>query len=238
MPDPPAFNPVDEAQRNERLHHFSHALKNRLGGLWQAATLLHDLPDGPERKQLLDLAERNFFNGARELEELMEDFRVPRGLSIRKRSKVSIGPIVEQCIGNISFRTNKKEQKAELMVKGPSEVYGDHDMLRQLVEALLSNASKFSPARTTIKVDVRTEADQVCVLVEDQGVGLSEEDLDRVFMRYVILGSRSTAGESQARSTLARAKQWAEAHHGSLEAYSNGLGKGSSFTVRLPRAKD
>ncbi|HRO40827.1 MAG TPA: hypothetical protein PLZ25_13010, partial [Flavobacteriales bacterium] len=69
MPDTPlALDWADDDQRNERLHQFAHALKNRLGSIWQAAALLHDLPEGPERRLLLDLAEKNYFQGARELE--------------------------------------------------------------------------------------------------------------------------------------------------------------------------
>jgi signal transduction histidine kinase len=64
-------------------------------------------------------------------------------------------------------------------------------------------------------------------------VGLSGKDLEEIFTRYAMLSSQSTGGESQARSTLSRAKQWAEAQGGTLSASSQGIGKGSSFTVAL-----
>lgn len=237
MPDLcPPFDPGNGPQRNERLHHFSHALKNRLGSLWQAATMLHDLPEGPERAQLLAMAEKNYFNGARELERLMDDFSVPRGISRLERVRTDIRPLLEQCIRNIAFRTDKKDQHVRLRMDQGLELDGDRRILEQLFEALLSNASKFSPKGSSIEVDARKEATTIVVDIQDHGVGLEPEDLKEVFSRYAMLSSRSTDGESQARSTLARAMQWAQAHGGEMSAFSDGDGKGSLFRVRLPSA--
>ncbi len=230
----PQFNPLDPVQRNERLHRFSHALKNRLGGLWQAAAMLHDLPEGPERRQLLELAERNFFNGAAELEQLMDDFAVPRGNSKVQRAPVELVGLLRECIGDIGFRLERKHQEVDLAATGTVLINGDRQVLHQLFEALLSNASKFSPQGSRIQVTLSEDGHALAVAVADRGIGLSPEDLEKVFVRYAMLGSRTTDGESQARSTLARAKQWAEVHGGSLEAASGGYGKGSTFTVRLP----
>ncbi|MBS1568158.1 MAG: HAMP domain-containing histidine kinase [Bacteroidetes bacterium] len=230
----PPFNPLDLVQRNERLHHFSHALKNRLGGLWQAAAMLHDLPEGPERRQLLELAERNFFNGAAELEQLMDDFAVPRGISKVQCAPVDVVGLLRECISDINYRLERKQQQVILEGPATATLGGDRQVLRQLFEALLSNASKFSPKGSPVHVALSADEHAVSVAVTDRGVGLSPEDLEKVFVRYAMLGSHATDGESQARSTLARAKQWAEAHGGSLHAASAGGGKGSTFTVHLP----
>lgn len=237
MPDPGThFNPADRLQRNERLHHFSHALKNRMGSLWQAAAMLHDLPEGPERGQLLEMAEKNFFNGAAELERLMDDFDVPRGVTAIQRAPVDLAGLLRESIENIGFRIQRKGQHVTFSDGGAAQVIGDRPVLLQLFEALLSNASKFSPHGSSITVEAAAEGGLAQVIVRDQGVGLSGQDLEQVFVRYALLASRSTDGESQARSTLARAKQWAELHGGSLQADSDGPGKGAKFTVRLPAA--
>lgn len=237
MPDGQVpFDPCNTPMRDERLHQFSHALKNRLGSLWQAAVLLHDLPEGPERAQLLAMAEKNYFNGAHELECLMDDFSVPRGISTVQRTPLELNGLLEQCIGNITYRTEKKTQHVIFRADDALKVDGDRHVLEQLFEALLSNASKFSPKESSIEVTAKRLAGEVLVEIRDHGVGLTVEDLQEVFKRYAILSSRSTDGESQARSTLARAKQWTQAHGGSLTAASSGAGKGSCFSVRLPLA--
>lgn len=235
MPDRgTAFDPGNEAQRNERLHHFSHALKNRLGSLWQAATLLHELPEGPERRQLLELAERSYFAGAGELEHLMDDFAVPRGIASLQREAVDLAGLIESCIANIAFRTERKDQAVECNFRAALAVIGDRSVLQQLIEALLSNASKFTPKGGKIHVDLCQDNGMACIRVTDNGTGLSPEDLQQAFRRYAILSSRSTDGESQARSTLARARSWAEAHGGTLDAASAGKGQGCTFQLCLP----
>ncbi|HRN36566.1 MAG TPA: HAMP domain-containing sensor histidine kinase [Flavobacteriales bacterium] len=234
MPDTPlALDWADDDQRNERLHQFAHALKNRLGSIWQAAALLHDLPEGPERRLLLDLAEKNYFQGARELEALLDDFRVPRGVTKLQRAPLDLAAVVQRSIANNAFRTRKKEQEVRFMQE-PAIVDGDAQVLEQLFDALLSNASKFSPQGASVEVALRRDGNSAVVEVLDHGVGLAEADLKQVFTRYALLGSRSTAGESQARSTLARARQWAELHGGTLSANSQGPGYGSTFTATLP----
>lgn len=230
------FDPCNAPQRDERLHQFSHALKNRLGSLWQAAAMLHDLPEGPERAQLLAMAEKSYFNGARELESLMDDFSVPRGISKVQRAPLELNGLLEKCIGNIAYRTEKKTQTVIFHADEALTMDGDRHVLEQLFEALLSNASKFSPKGSSIEVSAKRNDGEVLVEIRDRGIGLTEQDLKDVFNRYVILSSRSTDGESQARSTLARARQWAQAHDGTLSATSSGTGKGSCFSVRLPLA--
>ena len=237
MPEQDAsFDPNDIHQREERLHQFSHALKNRLGSMWQAATMLHDIPEGIERGQLLAMAEKNYFNGARELEQLMEDFSVPRGITTIHPAAVELRPLLAKCITNIGFRTVKKQQEVRFSSDEDLTSMGDQHMLEQLFEALLSNASKFSPTGAVIEVCVRKQTDAAVIDVNDHGVGLTEADLHDVFTRYAILSTRSTDGESQARGTLARAKQWAQLHGGTLTVTSAGPGHGSQFSVTLPLA--
>lgn len=230
----PAFDPHDTRQRDERLHRFSHDLKNRLGNMWQAVTLLGSLPEGPDRDQVIALAERSYFNGARALEELMDDFAVPRGITSIRPVQVALPELLEKCVANIRYRTQGKQQEVQVNAAGPITVMGDPEVLEQLFEALLSNASKFSPKGSVINLQAQQQDHTVVVEVQDHGAGLSEADLRDIFTRYAILGSRSTAGESQARGTLARAAQWAQVHGGTLTAHSAGEGQGSQFRVTLP----
>lgn len=228
------IDPDDSGQRNERLHQFAHGLKNRLGAIWQAATMLHDLPEGPERGQLLAMAEKNYFQAARELEGLMDDLKVPRGITTLRTAPVDMLPLVERCIANVEYRTTGKQQHIQLQARALPLLNADPEVLGQLVEALFSNASKFSPAGSVIEVALHPEGGHALLEVRDHGVGLTAEDLQDIFTRYAMLSSKSTHGESQARSTLARARQWAVLHGGSLVARSDGRNLGSTFSLRLP----
>ncbi|MBS1582887.1 MAG: HAMP domain-containing histidine kinase [Bacteroidetes bacterium] len=223
----------DEA-RNERLHTFAHDLKNRMGALWEALRLVRELPDGPEREEVLAFAERNFFNGQAEVERLMDDFRVPRDPAQVQQAPVELRALIAKAVQGLAFRFDKKQQTVE--VEGPEAltVQGDAHLLEQLFDALLSNASKFSPRGACVRVTLRTYKGHAVAAVQDPGVGLTDVDLGRVFVRYALLSSRSTDGEMQARGTLARARRWAQGHRGTLDATSPGPGQGATFTVRLP----
>ena len=113
---------------------------------------------------------------------------------------------------------------------------GDPQVLEQLFEALLSNASKFAAKGTVIELSAQKREEVAIIEVKDQGSGLTEDDLKEIFTRYAILSTRSTDGESQARGTLARAQQWAQLHGGAVTATSAGPGHGSQFSVSLPLA--
>lgn len=228
---------TDLQARHEQLHRFSHDLKNKLGALWQAAKLLHELPPGPEHDQLIAMAENSYFAGARAVERLLDDFSVPRGVETPGPEPVDLVPLLETCAASMGFRTGPKQQRFIILAEVNDRVLADRGMLVRLLEALFSNASKFSPTGAEINVSAKVLDHTVRLTVEDPGVGLSETDLQDVFTRYAMLSSRTTGGESQARSTLHRARQWAVVQGGDLRATSNGPGKGSAFTLTLPVAR-
>lgn len=234
MPETP-LRPADDRQA-ERLHTFAHDIKNRIGSLWEAIRLLRTGPvEGVSADELLAFAERGFFHAQRDLEDLLDDFGVERGIKAG-RAAFSLKKSVSDALANEGFRLRKKGQSVEL--RGPDDplAQGDGPLTTQLIQALISNASKFSPKGAVISVDLAASADTCTVRVTDRGCGLSNEDLALVFKRYTILASRGTDGEPQSRGTLARAWQWAKAQNGSLEASSMGLGHGCVFTLRLPTA--
>ena len=217
----------------ERLHHFAHDLRNRLAGIQQVLTQLDDVAQS-DRAQLIEFAEQQYFRAMRSTEELLDAFAVERGVGVLSFVTIDLHAVVTDALAALQHRF---ERKSQLVVIGMDEnvhVPGDVHWLRELILALLSNASKFGASAGVIRVHLRKEPAHAVLIVADDGAGLDTDDLAHVFDRYAWLKSRSTAGEAQGRSTLGRAKQWAEAHNGSLVAQSDGPGKGSQFTLRLP----
>lgn len=223
-------------QVDERLHAFSHDIKNKLGALWQAAQLLAELPPGPDRAALVLLAEKSHFEAARRLEELLDGFGVLRGTETARPQPMALRPMLDKAIAVMAFRTGPKQQCFEVHAEGDHRVMADPALAQRCVEALFSNACKFSPPGAVIRITARAAGKDLHLLVQDPGTGLPPEDLQQVFVRYAMLSSRSTAGESQARSTLQRARQWAHAQGGNITAHSAGPGMGCTFTLTLPLA--
>ncbi|WNG22494.1 two-component sensor histidine kinase [Cystobacter fuscus] len=115
----------------------------------------------------------------------------------------------------------------------------DEDMLNQVWTNLVHNAIKFTPAGGRIGLELRLEGGQALVRLTDSGIGLSREDLPFVFDRFYKADKARSRTDASGGSGLglAIARKIVELHGGRIEALSEGLGKGSCFTVRLPSAE-
>lgn len=227
--------PAATAEQAERLHVFAHDIKNRLTGMWEMLRILRGIgPLDDEREELIGFAERSYLGAQRDVEDLLDDLHVERGLSVVSTEAFELGRIVQQAMGAEAYRTAKKEQQVLLSGALDAQGSGDPQLTQRILQAMISNASKFSPRGSLIRITINT-AEVATISVTDNGVGLSPSDLEQVFIRYALLRTRSTDGEPQARGTLARARQWAAAQGGQLSASSAGAGHGSRFdlTVRL-----
>lgn len=223
-------------EQSERLHRFAHDLRNRLIGLQQVLVQLEQEPTSEDHNDLMFFGEQQYFKALREVELLLDDMGVERGMAEPVFSTIALAPLVNEHLELMQHRFLRKRQPLELDLEEDLNVRADPRIVGDLLAALFSNASKFSPNDSPITVTSYADEAEAVLEVRDLGTGLSEEDLDQVFVRFAMLSNSPTAGESQGRSTLARAYDWALAHHGSLKADSEGPGQGCVFTLRLPRA--
>ncbi|MEZ4756629.1 MAG: HAMP domain-containing sensor histidine kinase [Flavobacteriales bacterium] len=228
---------LSNSSQAERLHRFAHDIRNRLAGMQQVLQHLAAEVHGPELRELVEFGEQQQFKALREVELLLDDLGVVRHLQELPCSAFPLEPVVRTVVGQLAHRFGRKQQQVELHVPQDMQVMAHADQLHELLAALLSNASKFAPAGSTVRVSAVEAPEGILVHVRDEGVGLSAEDLANVFQRYAWLSSRSTAGEAQGRSTLARARQWARAMGGDLTAESAGTGAGCTFSLRLRKCR-
>jgi signal transduction histidine kinase len=223
-------------EQAERLHSFAHDLRNRLIGLQQVLEQLKDDASGMGRAELALYGEQQYFKALREVEHLMDDLGVERGTVVPRLNDIAFAPLIRQRTALMDFRFQRKQQRIgteldeELIVRADERIIGD------LIDALLSNASKFSGSGSTVHVTFTKDGTDALLTVRDEGTGLNAEDLANTFTRFAWLASRPTAGEAQGRGTLARARQWARAHGGDLTVQSSGEGHGCTFILRLPRS--
>jgi signal transduction histidine kinase len=109
----------------------------------------------------------------------------------------------------------------------------DNAKIEEVVDNLVSNAIKFSLPGTTVKVRVVAEPDFFRIEVEDQGIGMSKEDMQNAFQRGMRLSARPTADEPSSGLGLWIVKRLVEAHEGTVTIRSD-VGVGTTFTVLLP----
>jgi two-component system sensor histidine kinase SenX3 len=115
-------------------------------------------------------------------------------------------------------------------------VAGNPDELRTAVSNLIDNAVKYSPdgVRIAVEVDV-PDAKRVVLRVRDEGVGIPPHELKRIFKRFYRVAHRSLAGVKGTGLGLFIVRSIARRHGGQVSAHSEGLGKGTTVTLELPR---
>jgi len=226
-------------RKDEFLAMLAHELRNPLAPISAAAQLMTmvDLP--PERvRQTSQVISRQVTHLTALVDDLLDVSRVTQGLVSITRTPQDLKTIVAAAVEQARplIEAQRHTLSIELSAQ-PARVEGDAKRLVQVFANLLNNAAKYTPLGGAIKLVMDVREQDVLVHVEDNGVGIAPELLPYIFDIFT-QGERSidraTGGLGLG---LALVRSLAELHHGSVDCSSAGLGQGSRFTVRLPRAE-
>jgi len=133
---------------------------------------------------------------------------------------------------------NKSITIQRIIDRNLPKVEYDKQILDRVLSNLISNGIKYSPAQTQIKIFSELLSDKLNLVVEDQGLGLSEDDLNKIFGEFVTLSAKPTGGEISTGLGLSVAKKLVEEMGGTIWAESDGKGKGSTFKIALQLAPE
>ena len=144
---------------------------------------------------------------------------------------------VERFLGEVAVRASALAQERgaepEVEISGSGRLEADQRRLEQVVLILVDNAAKYGPRGGRIRLSARTEAGELCLAVADQGPGIPEKDLPRIFERFYRLDKARSRKMGGSGLGLPIAKTIVEAHGGRLEAASR-IGEGTTMTLRVP----
>ncbi len=215
----------------------SHELRTPLTTIKAFVELIMMKPEIPEQKRTTFLNTINAETDRlkRMITDLLDLARIESGTITWQREALSIEEVVGDAVTSMGPLFENKGLRVTTAFDSPhTTVSGDRDRLVQVMINILSNAAKFTPPGGEIRIAVRQEAnEQVAVQISDNGVGIPEESLDRIFEKFHrSLGHSSCAVEGTGLG-LAIAKQIIDFHGGRIWAAS-GPGKGSTFTFTLP----
>jgi PAS domain S-box-containing protein len=224
-------------RRNEFLAVLSHELRNPLAPILMSLYVLkrRNGTDDPVLEQARAMIERQVMNLKRLIDDLLEVSRMALNRIDLHRETVDLSIIAARAVEDV--RPLMQERGHEVTVTtepGRLWVLADPVRLEQVVASLLTNAAKFTDPGGTIWLTIEREGDHAVVRVRDTGIGIAAEMLDRTFDLF----AQADQGLARARGglgiglTLARAL--VTLHGGTIEARSEGAGKGSEFLVRLP----
>lgn len=231
-----------DRRKDEFLALLAHELRGPLAPLAYSLDILQRAKDDPDTaERARRTMQRQLDQMSRLVDDLLDVNRIKQGKVELRRQVVDIAPIVQQAVDN--SRPAAAEAGHELIVslsREPLHVDGDAARLVQVLDNLLGNAIKYTRPGGRIDLTVRGEGEEVVIAVRDNGVGIAADLLPEVFTMFMQIASvASTTPRSRGLGIgLALVRQLVELHGGSVRAISEGVGQGSEFVVRLPRAEE
>ncbi len=222
--------------RREMVANISHDLRTPLTtmrGYLETLQLKHGELSADEQQQYLQTALSHSQQLGRMVEELFELARLDSCESVVYSEPFSMGELVQDVTQKFQLRASEKsiQLDASLNPEAPL-VHGDIAMLQRVLENLLENGLRHTPAGGSIHIGVDVESGNIVVQVTDTGCGIPAEEVPRIFERFY-QQDKQRSGGSGAGLGLAIAKRILELHNSVIQVSSD-LGKGTTFSFRMP----
>lgn len=224
--------------KNEILGTVAHDLKNPLGVIFGRTEMLTELISADSSRESIAAQVEHIRDATKRLTSMVDHLIADAmadafDITIR-REAVDISALVSEVVEANQPSASNKQQTITLSAATHDLAMCDADRLREAIDNLVSNAIKYSPIGGRIGISVLCDGDNIICRIDDQGAGLSPEDLDRLFGRFQRLSAKPTGGESSTGLGLSIVKRIIDMHGGTVTAESPGQGRGSTFTVTLP----
>ncbi len=229
-----------DRRKDEFLAMLSHELRNPLAAIQGAVELMQRKPiDDPQLAWARSVIERQNQHLSRLIEDLLDVSRITRGVLTLKMVEVDLREMAERALETVRpVAASQSQELAVTMPAAPLAVRGDPVRLTQIISNLLSNAVKFTAPGGSIGLTLAAAKSNggahARITVEDNGRGIDAAALPRLFEPSTHAERVSRGSNSGLGIGLVVVRRLAEMHGGSVEAHSEGAGRGSRFTVRLP----
>ena len=225
-------------QINVFLAMLSHELRNPLGPIVNALTLMREQP-GKANAQLQGILERQVAQLVRIVDDLLDVSRITSGKIALKTEILNVNDVVARAVESCRPLIDARKHRVQLRLPDYKlEVVADPTRLTQVVVNLVTKAAKYTGEGGNISVSVSRENGSAVVRVHDTGIGMSPALLPRVFDLFVQGDHALHRAEGGLGIGLTLVKQLIGMHGGTVGARSDGVGRGSEFTVRLPLATE
>src|SRR3954468_18935041 len=222
--------------KDEFLATLSHELRTPLNAILGWTAMLRQNSIEPERvPRILEIVERNALAQAQLVSDVLDVSRMVAGKIRLDLRPMSLAACIKDAIDTVRPAADARGVTIELQAsEGPLDINGDPERMQQVIWNLLSNAVKFTPQGGRVSLAAERRGRFAEITVTDTGVGLTPEFLPYVFDRFRQADQSFTRAHGGLGLGLSIVKQVVEMHGGQIAAASEGAGRGSVFTVRLP----
>lgn len=227
-----------DAVRRDFVANVSHELKTPIGALGLLSEAILGAKDEPQ--EVVRFATR-MQNEAKRLADLVQEIidlsRLQSSDPLQKAFAVEVADVVREAVDQAQFSSEQRGISLEIGEIENATVTGDREQLITAVHNLIENAVNYSPEHTKVSIVTKRNGNLVDISVTDQGIGIAESDLNRIFERFYRVDparSRLTGGTGLGLSIV---KHVALNHGGDVKVWSK-VGVGSTFTLQLPLSRD
>ncbi|MEC5409363.1 ATP-binding protein [Paraburkholderia sp. MPAMCS5] len=223
-------------RKDEFLAMLAHELRNPLAPI-QAAARLFGLKEFTDPQVLWSrgVLERQVAQLVRLVDDLLDVSRIAEGKMEFRPEHVELSAAVRRALeGSRGVLQAQSHQFSVRLPEAPAFVDADPVRLVQIVQNLLNNAAKYTPAGGIVELHARREGNEAVISVRDSGIGIAAENLHSVFGLFSQLPSGRSRSQGGLGIGLALVRALAEGQGGTVSVSSRGVNQGSEFTVRLP----
>ncbi len=226
-----------DRRKDEFLATLAHELRNPLAPIRQGLDILRRTPDADGAPAIRDMMARQLAHMVRLIDDLLDVSRVSQGKIELRKARIEAAAVVEAAIEASRPFIDAAGHSLTLDIPA-NPLWLDADLMRlsQVIANLLNNAAKYTPENGRINLTVRADGDDVEFDVSDNGIGIPVEMQSKVFQLFTQVNNHVERSQGGLGIGLALVKQLVDLHGGTVSAKSAGIGKGSTFRVRIPRA--
>ena len=225
-----------DRRKDEFLATLAHELRNPLAPIRSAEQILSSPEVGEaDARWARDVIERQVGHLSRLVEDLMDVSRIASGKIVLRRERVELRSVIETAVETSRPLLDGADQQfVATGVERSLFIDADPIRLSQVVSNLLNNASKFTPREGVVRLDVGKEGRTLVLTVSDTGIGIPGPMLETVFDLFSQAERPRDGVRGGLGIGLTLVRSFVQLHGGSVEARSEGLGRGSQFVIRLP----
>ena len=224
-----------DRRKDEFLAMLAHELRNPLAPIRNSVEYLRLKERDPELNWSYDVIDRQVDHLTRLVDDLLDVSRITRGKLEIRRKRVELSEILRGALETIQPQLTRRGQRLHVTTPpGTVEIHADPIRMTQVLLNLLDNAVKFTPDGGSIWLTAERKEGHLVLRVRDEGRGLEPDELPRLFQMFYQSRHTKVLNVGGLGIGLALVRRLTELHGGSVEAVSEGLGRGSEFVIRIP----